>query len=170
MRPFVEKLITIAKQNTLHARRLVISRLGPAADAEVKPQKDDDGDADHRTVVQKLFDIASRFAARPGGYTRILKPPRSSVGRRQRDRFPEFLKAGEIRLLPRPRIPAPGTGPDDRAAGAPETPAPEASSHPASEDQPPSAEANPPAPPPEGPPLRDDVGIRKPIRAVGFFV
>src|SRR6059058_4556391 len=74
VRPFVEKLITLAKKNTLHARRLVISRLGSASDAEVKPEKDDKGEADHRTVVQKLFsDIAPRFANRPGGYTRVLK-------------------------------------------------------------------------------------------------
>ena len=74
MRPFVEKLITLARKNTLHARRLVVARLGPMADAEVKPHKDKHGDADHRTVVQKLFsDIAPRYLERPGGYTRILK-------------------------------------------------------------------------------------------------
>src|SRR3954453_8637394 len=55
VRPFIERLITIAKQNTLHARRIVISRLGPMADAMVKPEKDDKGEADTRTVVQKLF-------------------------------------------------------------------------------------------------------------------
>src|ERR1017187_3200598 len=74
VRPFVEKLITMARKNTLHARRLVASRLGPAAVAKVKPEKDDKGEADHRSVLQKLFtEIAPRYHDRPGGYTRILK-------------------------------------------------------------------------------------------------
>ena len=65
LRPFVERLITIAKRGvasgeanarTLHARRMVLAEL---------PDKD---------VVGKLFDtLAPRFAERPGGYTRILK-------------------------------------------------------------------------------------------------
>jgi large subunit ribosomal protein L17 len=64
LRPFVERLITIAKRGvasgadgrTLHARRLVLAEL---------PDKD---------VVAKLFDtLAPRFAERPGGYTRILR-------------------------------------------------------------------------------------------------
>ena len=66
LRPFVERLITIAKRGvaaptdaggrTLHARRLVLAEL---PDTE---------------VVGKLFDtIAPRFAERPGGYTRILR-------------------------------------------------------------------------------------------------
>ena len=65
LRPFVERLITIAKRGvaagdtsgkTLHARRLVLVEL---------PVKD---------VVGKLFDtLAPRFAERPGGYTRILR-------------------------------------------------------------------------------------------------
>src|SRR5947209_11796810 len=67
-RPFVERLITLAKRGTLHARRLALSRLGPMADAEVKPGDEDD--ADHRTILQKLFeDLGPRFADRPGGYT-----------------------------------------------------------------------------------------------------
>src|SRR5215471_6148010 len=53
VRPFVEKLITLAKKGTLHARRLAAARLGPMADAEVKPGKE--ADADHRTILQKLF-------------------------------------------------------------------------------------------------------------------
>ena len=65
LRPFVERLITIAKRGlaagsangrTLHARRLVLQ------------------DLQDREVVAKLFDtIAPRFEARPGGYTRILR-------------------------------------------------------------------------------------------------
>ena len=65
LRPFVERLITIAKRGvaageadskTLHARRLVLAEL---------PDKE---------VVRKLFDtLAPRFAGRPGGYTRILR-------------------------------------------------------------------------------------------------
>ena len=65
LRPFVERLITLAKRGVaagngngklLHARRLVGRDLV-------------DGD-----VVIKLFDtIAPRFADRPGGYTRILR-------------------------------------------------------------------------------------------------
>jgi large subunit ribosomal protein L17 len=65
LRPFVERLITIAKRGlaggsangrTLHARRLVLQ------------------DIQNRDVVAKLFDtIAPRFETRPGGYTRILR-------------------------------------------------------------------------------------------------
>lgn len=56
LRPFVEKLITKAKEGTLHARRMAGRHV----------QK--------RTAADKLFqDIGPRFASRPGGYTRILK-------------------------------------------------------------------------------------------------
>ncbi len=65
LRPFVERLITIAKRGiaggesngkSLHARRLVLR------------------DIQDRDVVGKLFDtIAPRFETRPGGYTRILR-------------------------------------------------------------------------------------------------
>jgi large subunit ribosomal protein L17 len=72
LRPFVERLITIAKRGiadgstptrALTARREVLK------------------DIVDRDVVGKLFtDIAPRFAARPGGYTRLLR-----VGFRQGD-------------------------------------------------------------------------------------
>ena len=56
LRPFAEKLITFARRGDLHARRLVERRI-----------KD-------RDTLGKLFsEIGPRFAARPGGYTRILK-------------------------------------------------------------------------------------------------
>src|SRR5262249_21039900 len=64
LRPFVERLITIAKRGiaggeangrTLTARRIVMQ------------------DLQDRDVVTKLFDtVAPRFADRPGGYTRLL--------------------------------------------------------------------------------------------------
>jgi large subunit ribosomal protein L17 len=152
VRPFVERLITMAKKNTLHARRLVISRLGPAAEAEVKPHEDDDGPADHRTVVQKLFaDIAPRFAARPGGYTRILKRHEVRLGDAGATAFLELLKAGETRSRAKAAYSAPAPAPAIEAqAPATETPAPEApapsenppaeaSSEPATQEQPPAS-------------------------------
>jgi large subunit ribosomal protein L17 len=56
LRPFAERLITLARRGDLHARRLVERRI-----------KD-------REVTGRLFkEIGPRFAARPGGYTRIVK-------------------------------------------------------------------------------------------------
>jgi len=56
VRPYAEKMITKARRGDLHARRLVLAKIG-------------DSDA-----VTKLFDeIGPRYADRPGGYTRITK-------------------------------------------------------------------------------------------------
>ena len=58
LRPYAEKLITLAKrdENRLHSRRLVAR------------------DIKSPVVIKKLFDdLGARFAARPGGYTRILR-------------------------------------------------------------------------------------------------
>ena len=56
LRPFVEKLVTKARRGTLHARRLAGRHV----------QK--------REAADKLFrEWGPKFAARPGGYTRILK-------------------------------------------------------------------------------------------------
>ncbi len=147
VRPFIEKLITLARQNTLHARRLVISRLGPASNALVKPQTDDDGPADTRTVVQKLFsDIAPRYVNRPGGYTRILKRHEFRLGDAGATAFLELLKAGELRSRANaPHVPAP-TPVAEAPAPAPE-PAPAPAEAPAAEKAPDAAPANPESPP-----------------------
>jgi len=56
LRPIVEKLVTLGKRGDLHARRQAI--------AQIRSEE----------VVRKLFDvIAKRYAARNGGYLRIMK-------------------------------------------------------------------------------------------------
>ena len=77
LRSFIEPLITLAKKDSLHSRRLVIKKL---------PKKN---------VVRILFkEIAPLFSTRPGGYTRITK-----LGQRDNDRAPvsiiEFVESVE---------------------------------------------------------------------------
>jgi large subunit ribosomal protein L17 len=74
---FIEPLITQAKKGTLHARRLVISRLN---DRLMADPADRDMLADD-TVVQKLFkEIGPSFKDRNGGYTRIVKTSQWKIG------------------------------------------------------------------------------------------
>jgi large subunit ribosomal protein L17 len=62
-RPNAERLITLAKERTLHNIRLAMSYI---------PDK---------AVVKKLFDVLGpRFSSRPGGYTRILKLGKARLG------------------------------------------------------------------------------------------
>src|SRR6202034_3237384 len=57
VKPEIEKLITLAKTDTLHARRQALAAL-----------------SQDKFAVHRLFvDAAPRYAERPGGYTRILK-------------------------------------------------------------------------------------------------
>ena len=56
LKPYMDKLITLGKRGDLHARRQAISKLRD------------------KIQVRKLFDtLASRYAERSGGYTRVLK-------------------------------------------------------------------------------------------------
>ncbi len=63
-RPLAEKMITLAKKDTLHSRRLALKFIFK------------------KEAVRKLFEeIGPRFSERPGGYTRIVKlGPRSGDG------------------------------------------------------------------------------------------
>jgi large subunit ribosomal protein L17 len=149
VRPFVEKLITMARKGTLHARRLVASRLGPMSDAEVKPG--DEKDADHRTVLQKLFaDIAPRYMDRPGGYTRILKRHERRLGDAGHTAFLELLKEGEVRSRAKaPRaVPAPAPQLEEQPAPPPEQPPPPDQPH---SDQPPTGQGETQPTPPAAP-------------------
>jgi large subunit ribosomal protein L17 len=143
VRPFVEKLIT------LHARRLVLSRLGTPSNAEVKPAFEE-AEADDRKVIVKLFtELGPRFKDRPGGYTRIVKRHERRLGDGGKTAFLELLKEGEtkIRAVPAP-APAPTvedetaeetedqTEEQREAESQPETPAGETG------EAPPDAEAN----------------------------
>ncbi len=66
LRPFIERLVTHSKANSVAARRIVASRLGePSA-----------------TIIKKIFEeIAPKFASRAGGYTRVIKMGRTPAGR-----------------------------------------------------------------------------------------
>lgn len=57
LRPYMEKMITLAKKNTLAGKRITASRL-----------------YNNKKAVKKLFDdIAPKYSDRSGGYTRIIK-------------------------------------------------------------------------------------------------
>src|SRR5258708_642468 len=104
---FIERLITLAKRNTLHARRLVLSRLGTPSKAEVKPD-DDPKKADTRTILNKLFnELAPRYAGRPGGYTRVIKRQERGLGDAGEPAFLELLKEGETKVQKQSAPPAP---------------------------------------------------------------
>ena len=78
LRRVVEPLITLAKEPTLANRRLAFDRLRD------------------RDIVTKLFNVLGpRFAARPGGYTRILK-----MGFRVGDNAPMAF----VELVDRPEV------------------------------------------------------------------
>ena len=93
VRGLADHMVTLAKQETLHARRQVLSMV---PDPE---------------VVKKLFDsIAARFSERPGGYTRIMK-----AGLRPGDRAQMVV----LELVDRPEEPKEKGKKDARAEKAP---------------------------------------------------
>src|SRR3989344_3829546 len=87
IRPFVEKLITKSKDNTIASRRLLISKLG------------------RENSVQKLLELVGpTFKDRPGGYTRIIKlVPRT--GDKAEMAMIEFSeKAAMLKLAKKPKV------------------------------------------------------------------
>lgn len=91
LRPVVERLITLGKRGGLHARRQALSVL---RDTE---------------LTQKLFGaLAERYAARKGGYTRVLKAG---------NRYGDMATMAVIELVDRD-VEAKGKGDRERVAAA----------------------------------------------------
>ena len=69
VKPFAEKLITLAKKGTLQSRRRAIALLGNRDIVDYE-----DGTVVRKgTIIGKLFsELAPRYLDRPGGYTRII--------------------------------------------------------------------------------------------------
>lgn len=88
VRALADRMVTLAKRESLHARRQVLSMVPDPA------------------VVGRLFDtVAARYTDRHGGYTRILKS-----GRRPGDAAPLVL----LELVDRPAPPSDGKGKDKK--------------------------------------------------------
>jgi large subunit ribosomal protein L17 len=142
-RPFIEKLITLAKEGTLHARRLVLARLGTPSKAAVRPPEGKDKVGDPRYVITKLFtEIAPRYADRQGGYLRVLKRHQRRLGDAGETAFLELVREDERRT--RKQTPRPTPAP----LFTPPTPTPTPTPAPAPQPTPtePTAE-NPQTPP-----------------------
>src|SRR5215472_7059041 len=139
-RPFVEKLITLAKKGNLHARRLALARL-----------------RDKESVTRLFKEIGPRFADRPGGYTRVIKRHERRLGDGGRTAFLELLKEGETKVrarAPRPAAPAPRVT-EETPPPAGQTPATPPTPPPAEQQAPqvpPAPEGQAPEKPPENPP------------------
>ncbi|MDB5266040.1 MAG: rplQ [Parcubacteria group bacterium] len=67
LRPFIEKIVSQGRVDSVANRRLIAARLG----------NDDE-------IVKKIFNtISPRYATRPGGYTRIVKRAPNAVNARE---------------------------------------------------------------------------------------
>ena len=75
VKALAEKLITLARRNTLDSRRRAIAIMGD------RRLVDEEQEFTGQKVVQKLFsDIAPKFGDRSGGYTRIIKLSNYRIG------------------------------------------------------------------------------------------
>ncbi|MDQ4039656.1 MAG: 50S ribosomal protein L17, partial [Actinomycetota bacterium] len=91
LRPYAERLVSIAKREDLHARRLVMKTIRD------------------KEIVHHLFaEIAPRYAERPGGYTRIIK-----IGARKGDNAPMAI----IELVEALTVAQQAVGEAERARG-----------------------------------------------------
>jgi large subunit ribosomal protein L17 len=145
LRPFVEKLITLAKKahavvaaaagkgeaeeqkaklRALHLRRQAMAELGPTHGTGIWDKNDEPVEdplntktkKSSDTVLKKLFrELGPRYADRPGGYTRVMKQHYRRLGDAGETAVIELLKKGETKV--QTKAPRP-------AAPAPLAPAP----------------------------------------------
>jgi len=140
LRPFAEKLITLAKKAhlvvteaagkgeaevkkasiaALHYRRQAMAILGPTHGTGIW-DKNDESTGD--TLLKKLFrELGPRYATRPGGYTRIMKQHYRRLGDAGETAVIELLKAGETKVQSKKARPTTTAAP---LAPAPVAPAP----------------------------------------------
>ncbi len=79
LRPFIEKLVTLSKEPTVHHRRQAFARLR------------------NQEAVTKLFDVLGpRFKERPGGYCRILKLAKPRLGDNGTRAMIEFVERSAV--------------------------------------------------------------------------
>jgi len=92
VKPFAEKLITLAKKGTLAARRRAITMLGNRDIISYE-----DGKAVRKgTIIGKLFsELGPRYLDRPGGYTRIIRLSLRRLGDNGRLVLLQFVGADE---------------------------------------------------------------------------
>ena len=134
LRPFIEKLITLAKRaavltaqaesaddaekkklivQALHLRRQAMAKLGPTHGTGIYDKKDEpvtERTAD--TVLKKLFNVLGpRFTERAGGYTRILKLHHRRLGDAGETAVIELMKEGEKKVRYREKKPAAAPAP-----------------------------------------------------------
>ena len=153
LRPFVEKLITLAKRahavvaaaagkgeaeekkaklQALHLRRQAMAELGPTHGTAIWNKKEelveDPKNTSQKksadTVLKKLFrELGPRYADRPGGYTRIMKQHYRRLGDAGVTAVIELLKAGEKKVQVKAKQPVAPTAPAPAPVAPAETPA-----------------------------------------------
>jgi large subunit ribosomal protein L17 len=135
LRPFIEKLITLAKNaaiatkeaeaatdpavkkahamRALHLRRQAMAKLGPMHGTTIYDKKGDSiDDKTQDTVLKKLFNVlGARFIERPGGYTRVLKLHERRLGDAGHQAIIELMKEGETKVQKASKAPAPAPAP-----------------------------------------------------------
>jgi large subunit ribosomal protein L17 len=75
IKPYVEKLVTLAKNDTIANRRLAFTKLN------------------NKEAVSTLFTtVAPKFKQRPGGYTRLLKVAEGRLGDGAKEAYIAFVE------------------------------------------------------------------------------